>query len=71
MKKWYFFGLSKKGLIAVGAVTGAGASATAGLGIDAVAGGTSLGGVAAVGSGLGLISRAVGAWYNTDKLGKI
>jgi hypothetical protein len=71
MKKWYFFGLSKKGLIAVGAVTGAGASATAGLGIDAVAGGTSLGGVAAVGSVLGLISRAVGAWYNTDKLGKI
>ena len=41
------------------------------LGIDAVAGGTSLGGVAAVGSVLGLISRAVGAWYNTDKLGKI
>ena len=59
---WELFGLSKTQLLVTGAVTGA----VAGLGIDALAGGTTL----LLGAGVGALLGGITSWYGGDELAK-
>jgi hypothetical protein len=59
---WELFGLSKTQLVLTGSVSGA----VAGLGIDALVGGSSF----LLGSGIGAVVGAVGTWFGSDELAK-
>lgn len=59
---WELFGLSKLQLLVTGSMTGA----VAGLGLDALAGGTTL----LLGAGIGALIGGVGTWFGSDELAK-
>ncbi len=62
MKDWYFWGLDKVQLSAISAAAGA----SAGLAVDAVAGGTSM----LMGAAAGGLLSGVGVWFMADKIAK-
>ena len=59
---WELFGLSKTQLLITGSATGA----VAGLGVDALVGGSSL----LLGAGIGALVGGVGSWFGSDELAK-
>ena len=59
---WQLFGLSKTQLLITGSMTGA----VAGLGVDALVGGSSL----LLGAGIGALVGGLGSWFGGDELAK-
>jgi hypothetical protein len=59
---WELFGLSKTQLLITGSMTGA----VAGLGVDALVGGSSL----LLGAGIGALVGGIGSWFGGDELAK-